>query len=163
MISRGFGTEKIEDELVSLFPDARSARMDLDTTGTKRKYEEIINDFESGRVRILVGTQIITKGLDFGNVGLVGILNADNMLFFPDFRAFERSYQLMIQVAGRSGRREEAGEVIIQTYNPEHPIIREILKGNFMNFYLNQLQERHDFNYPPYYRLINLILSWRRS
>jgi len=161
MITRGFGTEKIEDELVSLFPDARSVRMDLDTTGTKRKYEQIINDFESGSVQILVGTQIITKGLDFGNVGLVGILNADNMLFFPDFRAFERSYQLMMQVAGRSGRREEAGEVIIQTYNPEHPVIQELLKGSFMDFYMKQLQERHDFNYPPYYRLIKLILKHR--
>jgi primosomal protein N' (replication factor Y) len=163
MVTRGFGTEKIEDELVSLFPDAETVRMDLDTTGTRKKYEQILNDFESGKVHILVGTQIITKGLDFGNVGLVAVLNADNMLFFPDFRAFERSYQLMMQVAGRSGRREERGEVIIQAYNPGHTVIRDILEGSYLDFYLRQIKERHEFNYPPYYRLISLIMKHRKK
>jgi primosomal protein N' (replication factor Y) len=161
--SRGFGTEKVQDELGALYPGAVCTRMDMDTTGTRRKYERIINDFATGKVDILVGTQIITKGLDFGNVGLVGILDADNLLYFPDFRAFERSYQLLRQVAGRTGRREEAGEVIIQTASTEHPVIQEILKGDYPGFYLSQMQERKDFRYPPYYRLIKLLLRHRNK
>jgi primosomal protein N' (replication factor Y) len=157
----GFGTEKIEDELGVLFPGSKTTRMDLDTTGTRRKYEKIISDFASGKVNILVGTQIITKGLDFGNVGLVGILNADNLFNFPDFRAFERSYQLLLQVAGRAGRREEAGEVIIQTASPDHPVISEILNDDYKGFYLRQMQERKEFSYPPYFRLIRLVLKHR--
>lgn len=157
----GFGTEKIEDELAVLFPGASCYRMDIDTTGTRKKYEKIISEFASGKVDILVGTQIITKGLDFGNVGLVGILNADNLFYFPDFRAFEKSYQLLVQVAGRTGRREEAGEVIIQTASPGHPVIQEILNGDYPGFYTRQMQERKTFNYPPCYRLIRLMLRHR--
>lgn len=163
VIPKGFGTEQVEDDLIHLFPDAVIGRMDLDTTGTRKKYLEVIEGFESGRIRILVGTQIVTKGLDFGNVGLVGILNADNLFYFPDFRAFERSYQLLAQVAGRAGRREAPGEVVIQTYATDHPVIRELTKGTFMNFYLAQLRERHDFLYPPYTRLIRLTLKHRKK
>ena len=122
---KGFGTEKVEDELAILYPDIRIRRMDLDTTRSKHAYQKIIGDFEDRKIDILVGTQMVTKGLDFDNVSTVGIINADKLLNFPDFRSFERSYQLMAQVSGRSGRKKR-GKVIIQTYNPYHSVIRDV-------------------------------------
>jgi primosomal protein N' (replication factor Y) len=153
---KGFGTEKIEEELALFFPDASIARMDLDTTRSKFAYQHIIQDFEDGKIDILVGTQMVTKGLDFDNVGVVGILNADSMLNFPDFRSFERSYQLMAQVSGRAGRKNKRGKVIIQTQNPEHSIIEDVVNNNYLSMYFNQLLDRKNFNYPPYYRLIEM-------
>ena len=154
----GFGTEKIEDELTLFFPGAKIARMDLDTTRSKLAYRQIIQDFEERHIDILVGTQMVTKGLDFDNVSVVGILNADSMLNFPDFRAFERSFQLMAQVAGRAGRKNKRGKVIIQTHNPAHPIIRHVVDHDYLAMYREQMKERHTFHYPPFYRLIELTL-----
>jgi primosomal protein N' (replication factor Y) len=158
LITRGFGTEKLEEEVSVLFPGQRTARMDFDTTRTRRRYERIIRDFEGGLTRILVGTQIVTKGLDFGNVGLVGVLHADNLLNFPDFRSFERSYQLMAQVAGRAGRREIRGKVVIQTSNPAHPVIHHLRSGDYHSMYLSQMADRQAFHYPPYTRLVRINL-----
>ncbi len=155
---KGFGTEKIEEELAIFFPNARIARMDLDTTRSKTSYMQIISDFEDRRIDILVGTQMITKGLDFDNVSIVGILNADNMLFFPDFRAFERSFQQMSQVSGRAGRKNKRGKVVIQTYNPYHQAIRDVIEYNFSGMFNSQLIERRVFKYPPFYRLIKISL-----
>ncbi len=157
--TKGFGTEKIEKEIAHYFPDARIARMDLDTTRKKKSYELIIHEFEQNRIQILVGTQMISKGLDFKNVYVVGILNADNMLNFPDFRAYERSYQLMSQVSGRAGRTKKQGKVIIQTSNPEHPIIRDVVHHDYDHMFRVQMKERKDFNYPPYSRLIRISLK----
>jgi primosomal protein N' (replication factor Y) (superfamily II helicase) len=158
---KGFGTEKVEDELGLIFPDIRISRMDLDTTRSRFAYQKIIRDFEQRKIDILVGTQMVTKGLDFENVSTVGILNADNMLSFPDFRAAERSYQLMAQVSGRSGRKNKRGKVIIQAYRPEHPVIRDVINHDYLAMYRQQLVERHKFNYPPYYRLIHIIVKHR--
>lgn len=155
---KGFGTEKIEEELSIFYPKARIARMDLDTTRSKFAHQHIIQDFEEGNIDILVGTQMVTKGLDFDNVSMVGILNADSMLNFPDFRSFERSYQLMAQVSGRAGRKNKRGMVIIQTQNPEHSIIQEVIANDFLSMYTNQLLDRKNFNYPPYYRLIEITV-----
>jgi primosomal protein N' (replication factor Y) len=155
---KGFGTEKIEEELSIFYPKARIARMDLDTTRSKFAHQHIIQDFEEGNIDILVGTQMVTKGLDFDNVSMVGILNADSMLNFPDFRSFERSYQLMAQVSGRAGRKNKRGMVIIQTQNPEHSIIQEVIANDFLSMYTNQLLDRKNFNYPPYYRLIEVTV-----
>jgi len=155
----GFGTEKIEDELQSMIPSAKIARMDYDTTKTKSSYERILSDFELKKIDILVGTQMITKGLDFENISLVGILNADKSLFFPDFRASERAFQLFTQVAGRAGRRKNQGKVILQTFSPEHDVITETVTHNITKFYKRELHERRSFLYPPYYRLINLTLK----
>ena len=157
--TKGFGTEKIEEELGIYFPGARVLRMDLDTTRSKYAHRQIITEFEEGNVDILVGTQMVTKGLDFDHVALVGILNADSMLNFPDFRSFERSYQLMAQVAGRAGRKSKRGKVIIQTYNPAHEVINDVVNNNFMGMYTAQLHDRKEFHYPPYYRLIELTLK----
>ena len=159
LLMKGFGTEKIEEELSLIFPEIRIVRMDLDTTRTKNALQQIINDFEDKRIDIIVGTQMVTKGLDFDNVGLVGILNADNMLNFPDFRSFERSYQLMAQVSGRAGRKNQRGKVIIQTYNPFHPIISNVIKNDYSAMFNSQLIERKKFRYPPYYRLIQVKLK----
>jgi primosomal protein N' (replication factor Y) len=159
--TKGFGTEKIEEELEVLYPKARIARMDLDTTRSKFAHQHIIEDFENGNIDILVGTQMVTKGLDFDNVSMVGILNADSMLNFPDFRSFERSYQLMAQVSGRAGRKSKRGKVIIQSHNPEHSIIREVIANDYLSMYTNQLLDRKNFNYPPYYRLINISVIHR--
>ncbi|MBL7882469.1 MAG: primosomal protein N', partial [Bacteroidia bacterium] len=148
---KGFGTEKIEEELAIFYPTAKVARMDLDTTRSKFAHQHIIQNFEEGNVDILVGTQMVTKGLDFDNVSMVGILNADSMLNFPDFRSFERSYQLMAQVSGRAGRKNKRGKVIIQTYNPDHSIIQNVLNNDYLTMYTNQLLDRKNFNYPPYY------------
>ena len=158
---KGFGTEKIEEDLALIFPEASVIRMDLDTTRSKNAYQHIISDFESGEVDILVGTQMITKGLDFDNVAVVGILNADNMLSFPDFRAFERSYQLMSQVAGRAGRKKKRGKVLIQTYNPNHAIIRNVIDHDYLGMYKDEILERKNFHYPPFYRLISFTLMHR--
>lgn len=157
--TKGFGTEKIEDEIAIFFPDIKVARMDLDTTRSRKSYERLISDFETKKVDILVGTQMVSKGLDFDNVSIVGVLNADNMLNFPDFRAFERSYQLMTQVSGRAGRKNKQGKVIIQTSTPDHPIVKDVIANNYGNMYLTQLSERKSFNYPPFVRLIKLTIK----
>ena len=149
LTSKGLGTEKIEEQVATLFPTARIARLDYDTAQSRKNYERIIDEFSNGDIDILIGTQMITKGLDFPNVSLVGILNADNMLNFPDFRAFERSYQLMAQVAGRAGRRQKRGRVIIQTFSPDHEIIRQVLANNYKAMFNNQMRERELFHYPP--------------
>ncbi|WP_240612573.1 replication restart helicase PriA [Brumimicrobium salinarum] len=157
----GFGTEKIEDELSIILPGVRVQRLDLDTTRQKNSYENILRDFDDRKIDILVGTQMVTKGLDFDNVSLVGILDADMMLNRPDFRAFERSYQLMSQVAGRSGRKSKRGKVVIQTYDPDHWIIRHVIEHDYMGMYKNELIERKNYFYPPYYKMINLTLKHR--
>jgi len=156
---KGFGTEKVEEELSLIFPDVRISRMDLDSTRSKHAYHRILNDFAERRVDVLVGTQMVTKGLDFDHVSLVGILNADNMISFPDFRAFERSFQLMSQVSGRAGRKNKRGKVIIQTYNPSHPVIDYVRNNDYTGMYGQQIVERKTFKYPPFYRLIQLRLS----
>jgi primosomal protein N' (replication factor Y) (superfamily II helicase) len=158
---KGFGTEKVEEELQLIFPKARIARMDLDTTRTRHAHQKIINDLEEGRIDILVGTQMVTKGLDFENVSTVSILNADNMLSFPDFRSAERSYQLMAQVSGRSGRKNKRGQVIIQTYNPKHPVILDVVNHDYKSMFEQQLLDRHRFRYPPYYRLVIIKVKHR--
>jgi primosomal protein N' (replication factor Y) len=156
---KGFGTEKVEEELGILFPKARIARMDLDTTRTRHSHQKIINDLEDRKIDILVGTQMVTKGLDFENVSTVSILNADNMLGFPDFRSAERSYQLMAQVSGRSGRKNKRGKVIIQTYNPKHPVILDVVNHDYKAMFEQQLVDRRKFKYPPFYRLVLVKLK----
>ena len=156
--TKGFGTEKIEDEIRLLFPDARVSRMDMDTTRTKKAYEKLISDFEQQKVDILIGTQMVTKGLDFERVSIVGILNADNMLNFPDFRAHERAFQLMAQVSGRAGRKYKRGLVVLQTSAPEHSVIGQVLRNDYAAMYAKQVSERQEFKYPPYYRLIIINL-----
>lgn len=160
---RGFGTERIEDDIKRIFPEARIARMDLDTTRTRTAYERIIADFEQGKTDILVGTQMVSKGLDFDRVSVVGILNADTMLNYPDFRSYERAFQLMAQVAGRAGRKNRQGLVILQTKSPELPVIRQVMANDYEQLYYDQLAERQLFRYPPYYRLIYVYLKHRRE
>jgi primosomal protein N' (replication factor Y) len=160
---KGFGTEKIEEELETLFPDARVGRMDLDTTRRKMAYEKLIYKFERRELDILVGTQMVSKGLDFDNVSLVGILNADSMLNYPDFRAYERSFQMMAQVAGRAGRKSKRGKVMIQTYNPDHEIIRSVIRNDYFGMYSSQLSERQEYIYPPYYRLVNIVMKHKNQ
>lgn len=155
----GFGTEKVEEELALLYPEIRIARMDLDTTRSKHAHHRIISDFEERRVDVLTGTQMVTKGLDFDNVSLVGILNADNMITFPDFRSFERSYQMMAQVSGRAGRKNKQGKVVIQTRNPQHPVIKLVIDNDYEGMFQVQIAERRQFNYPPYSRLVKLSLK----
>ncbi|MCU0433049.1 MAG: primosomal protein N' [Bacteroidia bacterium] len=156
---RGFGTEKIEEELALIFPTARIARMDLDTTRGKNSLHQLVADFENRKIDMLVGTQMVTKGLDFGHVALVGILHADQLLNFPDFRAWERSFQLMAQVAGRAGRRSKQGRVIIQTFNTRHPVIEQVVAHDYIGLYQQQIAERQEFSYPPFHRLIRLTLK----
>jgi len=158
---KGFGTERIEDDLSILFPDAKVARMDLDSTLQKNRYLEIINDFQDRRIDILVGTQMVTKGLDFDNVSVVGIVSADNLLYFPDFRAFERAFQQMTQVSGRAGRHGHRGKVIIQTFNPYHQAIRNVIDNDYMAMYESQVTDRRVFRYPPFYRLITITMKHR--
>lgn len=160
-INLGYGTEKIEDDLLKIFPNARTARMDLDTTRTRTAYEGIINDFQEGKTDILIGTQMVSKGLDFENVAVVGILNADTLLNYPDFRSAERAFQLMAQVAGRAGRGNGQGKVYIQTRQPDNPIIPLIVQNDYQQFYNNQLAERMLFHYPPYYRLVYVYMKHR--
>ena len=155
----GFGTERIEDDLKVVFPEANCARLDLDTTRTKNSYQYILEQFQNKETDILVGTQMVTKGLDFDSVKTVGILNADNMLTFPDFRAYERSFQLMEQVSGRAGRKGDKGKVIIQTYQPQHQVIQSVMSHDFVRFYEEQMPVRRQFNYPPYSRLILIRLK----
>ena len=159
--TKGFGTEKVETELNALFPGHKIGRMDLDTTRGKHGYEKIISAFEEGEIEILVGTQMLTKGLDFRNVRLVGIMNADTLLNFPDFRAHERSFQLMLQVAGRAGRTQKRGKVLIQTYNPHHQIVQQVSTNNYSEMYAEQLEERRQYKYPPFFRLIRITLKGR--
>jgi len=156
--SKGFGTEQIEMELEELFPDAKIGRMDLDTTRGKYGYQKIIGQFEAQEIDILVGTQMLSKGLDFANVSLVGIMSADTMLNFPDFRAHERSYQLMVQVSGRAGRSKKRGKVAIQTFNPFHQILQQVATNSFDEMYKEQLDERWQYHYPPFFRLIKITL-----
>jgi primosomal protein N' (replication factor Y) len=156
---KGFGTEKIEEELQLILPSARIARMDLDTTRGKFSMQNLVNDFEAHKIDILVGTQMVTKGLDFGNVSLVGILSADQLMNYPDFRSGERAFQLMAQVAGRAGRRDKVGEVIIQSFNPEHPIVKCVIAHDYLTMFHSELTERREFHYPPFYRLIRLTLK----
>ncbi len=158
---KGFGTEKIEDELQDLFPNRVIRRMDLDTTRKKDSYENILNAFEDQEIDILVGTQMISKGLDFSSVGLVGVLSADQMLNFPDFRAFERSFQMLSQVSGRAGRKKSDSEVIIQTFQPDHEILKFVKNHNYSDLLKGQLMERQAFRYPPYYKLIHLSVRHR--
>lgn len=158
LATRGFGTEKIEDEIKIVFPSARVARMDQDTTRSKNSFDRIIRAFEERRIDILIGTQMISKGLDFENLTIVGILNADNLLNYPDFRAHERSFQLMEQVSGRAGRRQKPGKVVIQTSDPANRMIRLVLQHDFKNMFRLQAEERKAFNYPPFSRLIELSI-----
>lgn len=158
----GFGTEKIEQEIQAQFPDYRVARMDYDTAKTKSAFEAILDDFQSGEIDILVGTQMITKGLDFDNISVVGILNADRLLFFPDYTANERAFQLITQVAGRAGRKEKKGRVMIQTFNPLHPVITETQHYNYAQFYKRELAERERFLYPPFYRMIRITIRHKK-
>ncbi|MDD3010968.1 MAG: primosomal protein N' [Bacteroidales bacterium] len=158
IIMKGFGTEKIEEELSIIYPNYRIERMDMDTTRSKFAYQRIIKEFEEQKIDILVGTQMVTKGLDFDNVSLVGILSADSLINFPDFRSFERSYQLMAQVSGRAGRKKKQGKVIIQTYNPNHAAIKLVIENDFLTMYTQQIIERKNYNYPPFYRLIHISL-----
>ena len=155
----GFGTEKIEDELSLMFPDKTIKRLDLDTTRTKNAYADILNEFDRGGIDILIGTQMVTKGLDFHNVNLVGILDADMLLNRTDFRAFERSFQLMTQVAGRSGRRDKRGQVIVQTGDPDHWVIRKVIDHDFLGFYQSEIIERANYFYPPYFKIIEITLK----
>jgi primosomal protein N' (replication factor Y) len=158
---KGFGTEKVEEELQTIFPDTVIRRMDLDSTRSKMGHHRIITEFEERRIQVLVGTQMVTKGLDFDNVSVVGILNADSLLNYPDFRSHERSYQLMEQVSGRAGRKSKQGKVIIQSYNPSHPIIQHVLRHDYKGFFETQLEDRSKFHYPPFYRLILVRLKHR--
>lgn len=160
---KGFGTEQIEEELAILFPQIKVARMDADTTRSKNAYHDLITNFEDRKVDVLVGTQMVTKGLDFDNVALVGILNADTMLNFPDFRAFERSYQLMSQVSGRAGRKSKRGKVLIQSYDPHHPIIRQVIDHDYLGMYKAEVLERRNFKYPPFERLIQFTLKHKKA
>ena len=155
----GFGTEKVEEDLRFLLPGARVARLDLDTTRSKNDYQHILEAFQEKETDILVGTQMVTKGLDFDTVKVVGVLNADNMLSFPDFRAHERSFQLMSQVAGRAGRKGEKGKVIIQTYEPTHPVLQDVMRNDFRGLYEKQMLTRRQFGYPPFYRIVLIRLK----
>ncbi|HSD07802.1 replication restart helicase PriA [Flavobacterium sp.] len=161
LTTKGLGTEQIEQELVTIFPNAKIGRMDQDTTRGKFGFEKIIDSFKNREYDILVGTQMLAKGLDFDNVSLVGIMNADTMLYHPDFRAFERSFQMMTQVAGRSGRSDKKGKVIIQTYNPNHNTIQQVTHSDFIGMYKEQLYDRQIYKYPPYFRIIKLSLKQR--
>ncbi len=160
---KGFGTERIEDDLSLIFPEYSIGRLDLDTARTRKKIDAIFEDFESGKTQILIGTQMISKGLDFDNVGLVGIINADNLLNFPDFRTNERSFQLMAQVSGRAGRKNEQGKVIIQTSQPEHRVIKYVLNNDFVSLFQWQWEERKQYHYPPFTRMIEIMIKHKKE
>ena len=155
----GFGTEQLEDELQPFFPEASIQRMDMDTTRNKNDYQRILNDFENGETDILIGTQMVSKGLDFDKVNLVGIFDIDRIIHFPDFRSHERAYQLITQVSGRSGRKSGEGKVFIQTSDPEHAVLQKVLKEDYRHFYTREIAERENFHYPPYYRMIKIMLK----
>lgn len=160
---RGYGTEKIEDQIRDVFPEVEVARMDLDTTRTRNAYERLIGDFAAGRTHVLVGTQMISKGLDFDHVGVVGILDADSMLNYPDFRAYEHAFMMMAQVSGRAGRKGERGQVVLQTRNTEARVIGQVVNNDYTGFFDELMEERRLFHYPPYYRLIYIYLRHRRE
>ena len=160
---RGYGTEKIEDQVQTIFPDIKVARMDLDTTRTRTAYERLISDFSQGKTQLLIGTQMVTKGLDFDRVSLVGILDADAMLNYPDFRSYEHAFMMMAQVAGRAGRKGRQGLVILQTRNPELPVVGQVVGNDYAGFYRSLLAERRDFCYPPYFRLVYVYLKHRHD
>ncbi|MFA6717580.1 MAG: primosomal protein N', partial [Prevotella sp.] len=160
---RGYGTEKIEDQLQDIFPEARIARMDLDTTRTRNAYERIIGDFGRSKTNILVGTQMISKGLDFEKVAVVGILDADSMLNYPDFRAYEHAFMMMSQVSGRAGRKGKQGLVILQTKSPKLPVVRQVVHHDYSAFYQDLLEERRLFHYPPFYHLIYVYLKHKQE
>ena len=163
LVNRGFGTEKVEDDIKQIFPDATVARMDMDTTRTRTAYERIINDFQEGRTDILIGTQMVSKGLDFDRVSVVGILNADSMLNYPDFRSYERAFQLMAQVSGRAGRKNKRGMVVLQTKSPDIPLIHQVVTNDYNALYDEQCAERSMFRYPPFHRLIYVYLKHRKE
>lgn len=163
LVLEGYGTEKIEDELSVIFPDAQIKRMDLDTTRGKNNLENLIYDFEKGNIDILVGTQMVTKGLDFDHVGLVGVVYADQALHYPDFRAAERTYQTLVQVSGRAGRKFEQGKVMIQTYQPEHPVFKDVVHGDYRSFYNREIREREIFRYPPFVRQIAVTIRHKQA
>lgn len=156
---KGFGTEKVEDELSLIFTEARIARMDVDATRTKYGFQQLISDFEDKKIDILVGTQMVAKGLDFANVSTIGILNADSMLNFPDFRAFERSFQLLAQVSGRAGRRDIRGKVIVQAHDIHHRVLQQVIENDYEGLFQTELIERRNYQYPPLYRLIGLCIK----
>lgn len=156
---KGFGTEKIEDELKLIFPDIKVARMDLDSTRSRNSFQQLINDFEDNKIDVMVGTQMVAKGLDFSNVSTIGIISADSMLNYPDFRAYERSFQLLLQVAGRAGRRDKQGKVILQAYDTTNRVINQVINHNFDEMFSTEINERRNFNYPPFYRLIQLDIK----
>ena len=158
---RGYGTEKIEDQVMEIFPEARVARMDLDTTRTRSAYERIISDFSAGRTNLLIGTQMVSKGLDFDKVSVVGILNADSMLNYPDFRAYEHAFMMMAQVSGRAGRKGKQGLVLLQTKSPQLPVINQVVHNDYEGFYKDLLEERKSFRYPPFYHLIYIYMKHR--
>ena len=157
--TRGYGTEKIETDVRDIFPEARIARMDLDTTRTRQAYERIISDFSTGRTNLLIGTQMISKGLDFDKVSVVGILNADTMLNYPDFRAYEHAFMMMAQVSGRAGRKGRRGLVILQTKSPDLPLIQQVVHNDYAAFYRSMITERQQFHYPPFHRLVYVYLK----
>lgn len=160
---RGYGTEKVEDAVSELFPETRIARMDLDTTRSRNAYEKLISDFATGRTNLLIGTQMVSKGLDFDNVSVVGILDADSIMNYPDFRAHELAFAMMSQVSGRAGRKGKQGLVILQTKSPELPLIRQLMEADYSSFFADQLSERRKFHYPPFYRLIYIYLKHRNE
>lgn len=163
LMHKGFGTERIEEELGMIFPDIRMARLDLDTARTKSGIQQIIADFQEGKADVLIGTQMVAKGFDFDNVSLIGVINADTLLNYPDFRSFERSYQLLSQVAGRAGRRKKQGKVTIQAYNQEHRILKQVLANDYLAMYHTELAERRQFNYPPFTRLIFIHVKHKEA
>lgn len=161
--TKGYGTEKVESEVQDIFPEARIARMDLDTTRSRSAYERIISDFASGRTNLLIGTQMISKGLDFDKVSVVGILNADSMLNYPDFRAYEHAFMMMAQVSGRAGRKGKRGLVVLQTKSPDLPIIQQVVRNDYAAHYQSLIAERQQFHYPPYYRLVYVYLKHKQD
>ena len=160
---KGFGTERVEEELSLIFPDVKIARLDLDSTRTKNGMQQIISDFQDKKTQILIGTQMVAKGLDFDNVSLIGVINADTLLNYPDFRAFERSYQLLAQVAGRAGRRDKQGKVCIQAYDDTHRIIKQVVANDYAQMYADEMAERKQFNYPPFTRLIFINVKHKEA
>ena len=160
---RGYGTEKIEDQIMEIFPEARVARMDLDTTRTRSAYERIISDFSAGRTNLLIGTQMVSKGLDFDKVSVVGILNADTMLNYPDFRAYEHAFMMMAQVSGRAGRKGKQGLVLLQTKSPQLPVISQVVHNDYAGFFHDLLEERRQFHYPPFYHLVYVFLKHKHE
>jgi primosomal protein N' (replication factor Y) (superfamily II helicase) len=160
---KGFGTEKVEDELSMLLPEAKIARMDLDTTRSRNSLQNILNDLEEKKIDILVGTQMVAKGLDFADVTVIGVINADSLLKYPDYRANERSFQMLAQVSGRAGRRGKQGKVVIQTYDPNHRVIKQVIENDYKDLYLTEMEERRSFKYPPFYRIINLDIKHKNA